>query len=95
MTSVERITACEELELEDDVTDAEDPGDEWPVKATIEFIDVSLTYETKQGELQSALKNLNLKIEHGEKVSAFHLCSSLCEVTLWTLVIFVFVEDWV
>ena len=68
MTSVERIKAYSDLKLEDDVDDPVDPGSQWPERGSIEFKDVCLTYETSERDLQPALKNLNLKIEHGEKV---------------------------
>ena len=45
-----------------------DPPDGWPEKGSIQLIDVSLSYETEDGDVHLALTELNLTIEHGEKI---------------------------
>ena len=67
MVSMERIKEYSEIESEAkwDSDDQFRPPDNWPNKATIEFIDYSTTY--REG-LDPVLKHINLKIESGEKV---------------------------
>src|SRR5882757_4742712 len=67
MVCVERVREYSQLESEYswESTDANKPSDVWPTSASIEFIDYSASYRPG---LEPVLKNLNFRIESGEKV---------------------------
>ncbi|XP_054157394.1 ATP-binding cassette sub-family C member 2-like [Oppia nitens] len=67
MVSVERVREYSQLnsESEWESSDSNKPLDNWPTKAWIEFIDYSASYRP---ELEPVLKNINFRVESGEKV---------------------------
>ena len=72
MTSIERMKEYTLLPIEGEVTDPVDPGPYWPLSGLIELKNVVLSYENYDGGPHAALKNLNIRIEHGEKVVQKH-----------------------
>lgn len=69
MTSVERILQFTELEQEEDSDDAnlKKPPSDWPSRGKIEFQNYSLKYT--DDDVEPILKNVNILIEPGTKVS--------------------------
>lgn len=65
MTSVSRVNEYSIVEIEDNYID---PPPNWPGKGTIEFKNVTLTYE---GSTNPSLLNVNFKIHHNHKVAPF------------------------
>ncbi|CAG2171209.1 unnamed protein product, partial [Oppiella nova] len=67
MVCVERVKEYTQLEPEYswESTDANKPSEHWPRSASIEFIDYSASYRPG---LEPVLKNLNFRVEPGEKV---------------------------
>ncbi|CAG2179525.1 unnamed protein product, partial [Oppiella nova] len=67
MVCLERVREYSQLDPEYswESTDANKPSDLWPRSASIEFIDYSASY--RRG-LEPVLKNLNFRVESGEKV---------------------------
>lgn len=66
MTSVERILQFTSLPQEK--TDGPSPPKDWPQRARLVFKDLNLRYDV---ESEPVLKNLNIEIESGWKVSNF------------------------
>lgn len=68
MTSVERVLQYTKLENEEDLNPNEKkvPGSSWPHSGKITFKNTSLWYSKNE---RPVLKNLNISIEAGEKVT--------------------------
>ena len=66
MTSVERLLSFLNVKGEAASATEQDPGEEWPVSGAIEIKGLSLKY---RDELPTVLKNVNLVIPGGKKVS--------------------------
>ena len=65
MTSIERIKDYTNIKTEPFGESGSEPPKDWPNLGSIEFEDVSFTYDAN---LPYVLKNLSIKINSGEKI---------------------------
>ena len=65
MTSIERIKDYTKIKTQPFNESGIEPPKDWPNSGSIEFEDVSFTYDTN---LPYVLKNLSIKIKPGEKI---------------------------
>lgn len=97
MTSVERVLQYTKLEKEGpfESLPANKPNRDWPQKGAVEFEKVYLRYVPTEPPV---LKNLNIKIEAGQKVISSYLVSLLNPIVIslssrWVLLVALVLES--